>query len=119
MSDTKYTPVEGFFVTILGSTLGALVLAIVAVATFPLAMLTAWIRWRLWGWFVVPYLHLPMVPYWAILGLGLLIGTFSSMTQPNGYNPTTKEKVIIFVSHYAVQFTLLSIGYLVHTYLLH
>ncbi len=119
MSDAKYTPVEGFFVTIFGATVGALFLAVIAALTFPIAMLTAWIRWLMWGWFVVPYLHLPMVPYWAILGLGLLISTFSSVTQPNGYNPTTKEKVTIFVSSYAVQFALLGIGYLVHHYLLH
>jgi hypothetical protein len=31
---------------------------------------------------VVPYLHLPMVPYWAMLGLGLLTGTFSNGDQP-------------------------------------
>jgi hypothetical protein len=119
MSNEKYGPIEGFFVTVLGAIFGALFLAVIVALTFPIVMLTAWIRWLMWGWFVVPYLHLPMVPYWAILGLGLLIGIFTTTGQPNGYKPTTKEQVTCFLTSMAVQITLLGIGYLVHHYLLH
>ena len=117
--NAKYTPVEGFFVVVLGGMMGALALAIIAITTFPLAMLAAWIRWLLWGWFAVPYLHLPLVPYWAILGLGLLIGSFSHSAAPNGYKPTTKEQVNSFIAPILCNFALLGIGYLVHHYLLH
>jgi hypothetical protein len=119
MSNEKYGAVEGFFVTVFGAVFAALFIAAFAILMLPIAMLTAWVRWLMWGWFVVPYLHLPMVPYWAVLGLGLLVGTFTTTDQPNGYKPTTKEQATRFLTSIAVQITLLGIGYIVHHYLLH
>ena len=119
MSEEKYGPIEGFFITVFGAICGSLILTFVAIVTFPIAMLSAWIRWVLWGWFVVPYLHLPMVPYWAILGLGLLIGTFTTTPQPNGYKTTGKDAVSMLFTSVTVEFALLVIGYVVHSYLLH
>jgi hypothetical protein len=119
MSDAKYTPVEGFFVTIISAFIVTPVIAVIMIVLFPIAMLSAWIRWLLWGWFAVPYLHLPMVPYWAILGLGLLAGTFSTVDQPTGYEPTQKEHISRAVTGIVVQLAALGVGYLVRHYLLH
>ena len=119
MSNEKYGAVEGFFLTIISAIVAAPFIALIVIVLFPIAMLSAWIRWLLWGWFVVPYLHLPMVPYWAILGLGALAGTFSTVDQPTGYEPTQKEHISRAVTGIFVQLAALGVGYLVHNYLLH
>jgi hypothetical protein len=117
LPEKKYTLLESFFVFLIGGVAVVPIMALIGIAMFPIAMLTAWIRWLLWSWFVVPYLHLPMVPYWAMLGLGLLTGTLSNGDQPNGYSATTKENVTRFVSVLLAELLGLGIGYIIHTHI--
>jgi len=111
--ENKYTLLESFCIFLLA---GPTLLLVVALS-FPLTLVTAWIRWKLWAWFAVPFLHLPMVPYWAMVGLGILIGTFHGVDRLNGYKPTFKEQVSQILGSGAIQFITLGIGYLIHTHI--
>ena len=47
---------------------------LVPVIWFPLAMLYAWALQVLWNWYVPAIFDLPMIPYSAALGIGLIVG---------------------------------------------
>lgn len=48
------------------------------IAWLPLALLSAWIRTRIWNWFLVPYFEAPTVSVLAMLGLGMFVGCFTA-----------------------------------------
>lgn len=62
-----------------------------AVITFPFALFDAWARMKLYAWFAIPYLHAPAIPYWAFVGIGLLLTMFRGSDSPNGYKPTVGD----------------------------
>jgi sulfite exporter TauE/SafE len=69
----KYTLAESAGVF----TIGSLVIALLAVATFPVVLLIAWMREIVWNWYC-PMVHLPPVSLWLMLVIGLFIGMFTS-----------------------------------------
>lgn len=112
--EKKYTLLESFFI-LLGAPLVVLpTLALLAIVCFPLAMLMAWIRWTLWGWFAVPFLHAPEVPYWAMVGLGLLVASFMPNSQPTKDDPSAKQIFSSLSVWVCVHLIGLGIGYIIH-----
>jgi hypothetical protein len=114
--EEKFTFMESLLVlpvTIIG-------IALVTIMILPLAMLYTWIRLQLWGWFAVTYLHLPMIPFWAMYGLGLILVAYhSGKVKSSEYKPTTKDYAQIIFGEVGGMLMLWGIGYIVHTYLLH
>lgn len=71
-TEDKYTLLESGVV--FGLAIPALALTVMAF--LPLYVLEAWLRSMMWSWFAVPYLHLPVITLWPMLGLDLLISSF-------------------------------------------
>ena len=117
MPEEKYTLVESFFIILFGGVFGAGAIALIAVIMFPFLLLSAWIRWLLWQWFAVPYLHAPMLSYWAVVGLCLFINSFAHTDQPNGYKPTKADMFGRIFGAIAVEFIALGIGYIIHIHI--
>jgi hypothetical protein len=117
MPEEKYTLVESFFIFLFGGIIGSGAIVLITIAMLPLLLLSAWIRWILWQWFAVPFLHLPMLSYWAVVGLCLLIHTFSHTDQPNGYKPTNADTFGRIFGAIAVEFIALGIGYIIHIHI--
>jgi hypothetical protein len=113
----KYTLWESFWIFVVTGAVAVPMTVLITIVVFPLMMLTAWIRWLLWGWFIVPYIHLPIVPYWAMLGIGCFTTTWATTEAPNGYKPTTEEKIINFMSSWLIHAMALVVGYVLHRYI--
>lgn len=86
----------------------------ISVALFPILMVLSWIRWKLWMWFAVPYLHVPIVPYWAMVGLGLLVSSFMPFIQKQ--DDETKNFTDALAVNMIVHLSSLGIGYLIYIY---
>ena len=67
MSETKLT----FGEWVLVSVGGGFVAVAIYVLFLPLGLLIAWMRVKMWEWFVVPYFHAPHVSVWLMFALGL------------------------------------------------
>jgi hypothetical protein len=85
----------------------------------PLALLTAWMRVKMWDWFVVPYFHLPHIAVWVMFGLGIFISSIFY-----NYNPELKDdhyKASIglrIATPIAMQWLGFLIAYLIHIWIL-
>ena len=100
--------------------MAVLMIALSTIAVLPLTMLYTWIRLQLWGWFAVPYLHLPTIPFWAMYGLGLILAAYKhAAVKSNEYKPTTKDYVNATYGEVAAMLMLWGFGYIVHAYLIH
>jgi len=115
--EKKYTLLESFLIFVFSGVAVGVIIPLMVVVTFPLTMLTAWIRWTLWNWFAVPYLHVPAVPYWAVVGLGFLVSSFAHTNSPNGYKPKASETFSMIVMPVVGQLICLGIGYIIHTHI--
>jgi len=115
--EKKYTLLESFLIFVFGGVAVGVIVPFMVVVTFPLTMLSAWIRLTLWNWFAVPYLHAPAVPYWAVVGLGVLVNTFSQSSSPNGYKPKASETFSMILMPVVVQLIGLGIAYIIHTHI--
>ena len=51
------------------------------VAMIPLALLVAWMRMKIWDWFMVPYFHLPHISVLLMYAIGLFIASFRAGTR--------------------------------------
>lgn len=72
----------------------------VFITFLPGAILLTYIRIQLWDWFAIPYLHLPMIPFWAMFGLTTFAGTFYYASAPvSDYKPTMKQNVTVMVTN--------------------
>ena len=60
--------------------LPALFVAVCA-ATIPLGILAAWMRVKMWDWFMVPYFHLPHIGVPLMYAIGLFIVSFRAGTR--------------------------------------
>lgn len=61
----KYTFVEKVLGIILGGFLGGAVI----LAFVPVDLALAWLRVQVWNWFLVPYLHAPVMNIWLMFAL--------------------------------------------------
>jgi len=85
---------------------------------FPLFMLMAWIRVYLWTWFAVPYLHLPPITFWPMLGFGLLISTFRvTQVRKTQDSPGWTEHFGVLVAELFGNLVGLLIGYIIHIHI--
>lgn len=71
----------------------------------------------LWGWFVVPYFHLPPLSPWLVYGLITMYAMLKSET-PKEDEPKTKW-VAAYVGFIVSPAISLGIGWLIHHYALH
>jgi hypothetical protein len=74
--------------TILTCCLAALLVPILLVAS---SLLRGWALSVLWGWFVVPFFHLPPLSIVLAIGLGLVVGMFKGNTNTDIYNKETNK----------------------------
>ena|ERR1700677_737200 len=115
MSDKKYTFWEAVFIL----PLSAVFIAFIMVATLPFSMLTAWARVKLWNWFVVPYLHLPPIPFWAMFALGIFAATFrGTKLKESDYKPEIKDYVTWFAADVIGSLLAVFVGWVIRTHLL-
>lgn len=72
----------------------------------------AWVEVKLWDWFAVPYLHLPHVSIWTMVGLSFLYGLF--LPVPSTPKEVKNEWYVSFLK----PLTALAAGYIIHTWVL-
>jgi hypothetical protein len=115
MTQTKLTFFEWIIAVIAGSIATVLIFSLM----IPVSLFACWVRVQLWDWFAVPYLHLPSVPFWAMYGLGTLIGTFYySKGKTNEYKQTWQDGLLALLVNIFGWLIALGFGYIIHTYLL-
>ena len=71
--------------------LTAVTIALVLVATFPILILTAWMRETVWNWYCGSF-HLPPVTLWSMVVVGIFVGTFMPTS------PSLKDDLLKFKS---------------------
>jgi len=76
--DKKYTFWEWLFITVIGcsTTLVAVLFMI------PIGLIFAWIRVKMWDWFIVPYFHAPHISVWLMFAIGCLLATNHGSSYP-------------------------------------
>ena len=96
----------------------AFMVPVLYLLVFPIFMLMAWIRVYLWTWFAVPYLHLPPITFWLMLGFSLLISTFRvTQVRKKQDSPGWTEPFGVFVAELFGNLVLLLIGYIIHIHI--
>lgn len=109
MSEKKFSFTEALFV-LPGSVIAFLGVYIIFL---PIGLLVAYIRTKLWDWFVVPYFHLPHVSVWVMFGISILLATFNYVDN-NKKNEDNKQNFINALLWYVLQLVALGIGYVIH-----
>lgn len=93
--------------------IGILVFGAIMVATFPLALMCAWARVKLWDWFAVPYLHVPHVSIWVMYGLGLIANSFYYVRDA-GKEEKNKSVLTSLAVWYLSQLIAVGVGWTIH-----
>ena len=115
MSETKMT----FGEWCLALPIVILVVGGIFLLMVPTALLITYIRVELWSWFVVTYLHLPMVPFWAMYGLMLFTGTFSVVkVKSSDFEPSAMDHWNTMWISVVGWLMAWGLGYVVHVWLL-
>lgn len=100
----------------IGAVVGMLLVAAIIVGTFPSTMFCVWAALKLYGWFAVPYLHVPAIPYWPAVGLWFLLAGVRAK-----YTSYKDDRKVNWLTTLLSPFTswgmTLAIGWLIHTYL--
>ena len=115
MTNEKYTLGEAFLVILVA----AMMVAVAFLLMLPIGLLLAWVRVKLWVWFVVPYFHLPVISFWEMYALSILIGTFVNYSKPTAKEepkPGFRENAVSMCTNVGGWLLALGIGYLIHHY---
>jgi len=110
MADKKsYT--AGEWLTLMAVT--PMVSALIMLISLPLGLITAWVRVVLWGWFIIPYFHLPHLSVWQMFAIGIFLSSFHTTQElkPEFYPTGVWARIGLY---YAGQFLSLGVGYLIH-----
>ena len=90
------------------------------IATLPFALWKAYVITVLWGWFVVPYFHLPELPLWIAYGLMVIYGLWTvEMTIRDEPDKPKVKWAISFLMMTIGPAISLGVGYLAHHFALH
>lgn len=92
-----------------------------AIITAPLSMLLrGWVVGQLWGWFVAPTFHLPLLSIPVALGIGVLLSVIQPRyaTDCQGKERTEEEQTAWLLCSYATTFFaplwMLGVGWVIH-----
>jgi hypothetical protein len=97
----------------------ALLVPILVVAS---SLLRGWALAVLWGWFVVPFFHLPPLSIVLAIGLGLVVGMFKGSVNTNVYNKETNKTdwtkaVTLLAEIFLSPLAAVGIGYIVKMFM--
>jgi hypothetical protein len=112
---TQMTFGEWTAAVLLGGSAGILIYILFV----PLGLFYAWMRVKMWDWFVVPYFQLPHISVWLMYALGLLI----YMLKPDNTQQfkdeyyKASETSRIFVPMLVQLFSFL-VAWIIHTWIL-
>lgn len=87
------------------------------VAMLPLGLLNAWIAYKLWNWFAVPYFHAPHIGVWLMLVTIWFFGLWRS-SQASVKKEYRDGYGMYFASEWTSKFLTLLFAWFVHLYVL-
>jgi hypothetical protein len=112
---TKMTFGEWCGAVLIGGTAGI----VIYVVFLPLGLLMAWMRVKMWDWFIVPYFHLPHVSVWLMYGIVILFTSIAYNPNPELKNDLYKASQAARIAMpFAVQFMGFLVAYLIHVWAL-
>jgi hypothetical protein len=86
------------------------------IAYIPLTLMVAYIRTRMWNWFLVPYLDAPTMSVLPMAGIGIFIGMFRRSTSDTP-PPPIRDRVVNFIAELLGGWLSYWVAYLLHSYL--
>lgn len=101
----------------MGGILGAIIIPAMFVVMVPFLLWKCYVLSVLWGWFIVPYFHIPQPPIWALYGLMMVVGMFRDVDTEEKETKTDWKK--LFMSLTVSPAIALGVGWLIHHYALH
>jgi hypothetical protein len=112
---TKMTFGEWCAAILLGGTAGILIYLLF----LPLGLLMAWMRVKMWDWFMVPYFHLPHISVWLMFALVIFVTSITYNANPDlkddHYKASAGTRIFM---PFAVQALGFLIAYLIHLWIL-
>ncbi len=97
------------------------VLALLALFIAFSAMFNGWALTKLWGWFIVPVFHLPMLTLPMAMGLSLVVSFLTYQHQSTTTAKDDKEKkersINFFVLIFLRPLIVVGIGYVIHSFM--
>lgn len=91
-------------------------LAVIIIGLLPLALLAAWMRVRMWNWFIVPYFHLPRIGVLLMYVIGLFLSTFRGGTRSLKDEYYANTFLSNWFSEFCVAWVVFGMAYVVHLY---
>src|SRR5689334_18244443 len=80
-------------------------------------LLRGWALATLWGWFLVPLLHVPPIGISMAWGLSILVGLFTDQGYKKSDLKTNEEKVTAFIYYIIAPILSVVLGWLVLRFL--
>jgi hypothetical protein len=94
---------------------GLVVLAFVTIIAG--TIMNGWVLSITWGWFIVPFFHLPKLSLVFAMGIGLVISFLTHQDIPNPKDQTTSEAVgRLVASAFITPLMFLVTGWVIHLF---
>jgi len=93
--------------------------SLVFVLFLPLYLFAAWMRVKMWDWFMVPYFHAPHVSVWLMFAIGLFVSLFQNSAHPELKKEFYKASEAARIwGPIVVQLITFGLAYLIHIWIL-
>lgn len=95
-----------------------LMTGLLVIAFLPFALLSAWMRVKIWEWFAVPYFHAPHISVWLMLIVGMFVSMFQT-SQPQLKEEFYDSKLTArMIGALAAQLGAFAVAWMIHVWIL-